>query len=294
MSDRPANACLTHRPPKPGRPWRLADQGYTTCSGCVAKLRSWLLPGSVDDDNRPTSIPDLYASLDTEPVVTDSGRRGPGFASRSPASEHVIAMTDRRSKSHEVGRDGIEYVWDPKADHGRRLPPGVYGPEEPPGAYIDKRDVWFGSDGKPYRESETPVRSVPFTLAALAGLVTEERELTEAPPSDVTGLALFLERHLDWLTRQDWVADVHDDLQTLHRQLKAATGDGGDPPVGSCIEPVEGGECGAAIYMPAGTRPRAPDEPIRDLPSLQCQACGATYDGRRLILLRLANERKTA
>jgi hypothetical protein len=241
VSDRPANGCLTHRPPKADRPWRLSDPGYRTCRECCDQLHRWLTPGSRDDAGRPDSIPELYLLLNPLPVVSDSGRRGPGFGSRSPATDHIIAMRDRRSVKVEAG--------DP--------------------------------------------HSVPAVLASWARMIAEDRDVTP-PAATVPDLCAFLDRHLDWVTRQDWVDELADELRELHAQLRGAVGDGRQAPLGHCIEPLDGRDCGAPIYMPAGTKPRAPDEPIKDLPSLQCGACGAVYDGRRLILLRLANERKTA
>lgn len=237
----PADRCLTHRAPRPGQFWRLADKGFRTCSACYDRLHKWLSPIAIDDDGRPDSIPGLYAILDARPGITEQGRRGPGFATRSPASDWVIAMRDHRST---------------------RL-----------------------VSGDPH--------SVPGVLAAWCGLVAEVRDVIP-PARSVQSLARFLDAHLDWVSRQDWVDELHGELRELHTQLRMATGGGGQPPVGRCIEPVEGGECGAPIYMPRGEKPRAPDEPITDLPELRCPACDSRYTGRRLILLRINSERRSA
>lgn len=294
MSDRPDNACLTHRPPKPDQFWRLADPGYRTCATCADRIHKLLSPLTVGDDGRPDGIPGLYLLLDARPGVTESARRGPGFGSRSPGSDHILVMRDRRSKSYEIARDGVEYIWDPDADNGHPpLPPGVHGPERPPGAYVDKRDVWYGSDGKGYQEEETPARSVPHVLESWVQLVAEERGVKPGAGT-VPDLCSWLDRHLDWLSRQELIADLQEELRELHSQLRAATGGAHQPPVGRCIELLADGECGAPIYMPHGETPRAPDEPIKDLPELVCQACGSRYTGRRLILLRLNSEKRAS
>lgn len=268
MSERPENACQTHRPPKRDKPWRLADAGYKTCSACYDRIHGLLSSLTTDNDDRPDGIPGLYAALDPRPGITESGRRGPGFATRSPGSDHVIAMRDRRSKSYEVARDGVEYIWNPEADNGHPpLPPGAYGPERPPGAYVDKRDVWFGSDRKAYQEDTSPVRSVPHTLGSWVQLIAEERDVTRGT-GNVADLCAWLDRHLDWITRSDLVTDLADDLRALHRQLKTAAG----APrrfVGLCPNTIDEGEhtrqCGARLSAPL----------YGD--TIECAACGRPW-----------------
>jgi len=206
----------------------------------------------VDDDGRPNSIPGLYALLDPHPLRTDTGRRGPGFASRSPASDHIIAITDHRSQRYDPG-----------------------DPHSAPGL-LTSWVQWVWSE-----RYEPTALDQPDYLTRLATL-----------PRTVATAAPWLDQQLDWLTRQDTVADLHLELGELHSQLRAATGEPTSPPLGHCIELLDTGECEAPIRMPAGTQPRAPDEPIKDLPAVQCPRCGTTYDGARLLRLRLANERE--
>lgn len=249
MNQRPAGACLTHRPPSGDRPWRRVDDHYRTCSSCYDQLHRWLSPASVDDDGRPDSIPGLYAFLNPRPVVGDAGRRRPGFGSRSPALDHVICIRDRRSVQVE--------------------------------------------DGDPY--------SAPGLLTSWVQWVWEERyEVTALDqldyfqhrarlPTTVETMCLWLDQQLDWITRQETVIEFYDELRALHAQLRSATGDGGQPPVGWCIELVGDAECGAPIHMPRQS-PRAPDEPIRDLPELKCGRCGSRYSGTRILRLQIAGE----
>lgn len=291
----PTSRCLIHRAPKPGQAWRLADPGYRTCQQCHQRIHDWLSPLTRDDAGQPDGIPGLYLLLNATPGRGEGVRGRPGFGSRSPASDHVIAMRDRRSKAYEVAQDTVEYLWDENAaEHFYpRLPEGVQGPERRPGTYAGKRDVWRGGDGKWYAEDTSPVRSVPHTLASWAELVAEERDVKPGT-GGVADLCAWLDRHLDWISRQEWVTDFADDLRQLHAQLKTATGDGKPSPVGHCIELLDTGECGAPIFMPRGEKPRAPDEPIRDLPELRCGSCGSTYTGRRLILLKLNGEKRAS
>lgn len=250
--ERPAWACAIHLPPKPGQRWRRADDGYRTCGGCYDLLHRWLSPLGVDDDNRPDNLIYLYLSLDPRPGNNGPGRRSPGFASRSPASDHVISMRDVRTvqvderdpcSAAAILRQWVLWVWDERYDDNA----------------LDQPD---------YQQ--------------------RRREL----PTNVDGAAVWLDRQLDYLTRHDAITEFHTELKELRRKLRAAAGDGGQRPVGHCFEILTDGECGAAIYMPKGEKPRAPDEPIKDLPELVCPACESKYTGRRLILLRIAEEKK--
>lgn len=71
------------------RPKR-ATPGFRTCDRCLERIQEAL-----------DEIPALYATLTEDeallPVVAPGGRRGPGFGSRSPANDHVIALTDPRT-----------------------------------------------------------------------------------------------------------------------------------------------------------------------------------------------------
>lgn len=223
MSDRPENACLTHKPPREGQSWRIADKGYRTCGSCYDRIHSWLSPLTMDVADRPDSIPGLYALLDPQPGHGDAGRRGPGFSSRSPASDHVISMRDHRST--------------------RLLP------EDP--------------------------HSIPGVLRAWCVMLADERDLA-LPSLNVGTMAGFLDAHLDWITRQDWVDDLHAELRELHSQLKTA---GGEPRhvVGACPNTIDEGEhtryCGARLYAPL----------YGD--AITCWACNRTWARREWLRL---------
>jgi hypothetical protein len=80
----------------PQKPRRAPD-GYRTCNACSDRIRDALV-----------EIPDQYARLTAVeallPGSGDEGRRGPGFGSRSPARDVVIAVTDWRTVWAEDSR----------------------------------------------------------------------------------------------------------------------------------------------------------------------------------------------
>ena len=75
---------------------RAAEPGWVVCARCVNRL-AWRLH----------DIPDLFAMLDefVVPGVVGAagGRRAPGFSSRSPARDDVIALRDRRTTATSEG-----------------------------------------------------------------------------------------------------------------------------------------------------------------------------------------------
>jgi hypothetical protein len=89
--ERPDWACVLCPTPTGTRPWKQADQSYSTCEGCVKKIRKQL-----------TDISDRYHRLDPTPGAQgDLDTRGaPGFGSKPTASVHIICMRDRRSSSN--------------------------------------------------------------------------------------------------------------------------------------------------------------------------------------------------
>ncbi|MGH3760275.1 hypothetical protein [Actinophytocola sp.] len=85
--------CVVECRPENPRP---AEPGWLVCARCVNRL-AWMLH----------DIPDLFDSLDEfiKPGVVGvaGGRRAPGFSSRSPARDDVIALRDRRTTAAEDG-----------------------------------------------------------------------------------------------------------------------------------------------------------------------------------------------
>jgi hypothetical protein len=253
--ERPANACLTCPPPKQAPHWRLADSGYRTCSSCYDNLREIL-----------KEIAKRFGRLNPRPGAAgdDSGRGTPGFGSRPAANPHIIVMTDWRSKSCEVAADGVQYVWDPLAD--ATLDPGQYGP--PAGAYVARREVWYGADGRGHVEQERPPRSIPGALSSVAALIAEERDVVAPTTRRVADLIRWIDQQLDWLTRQQLVADVEAELRELAAQLRPVTGDQRSR-IGTCPNTLDEGEhsreCGTRLYSP-----------LRG-DTIKCHACGREW-----------------
>lgn len=314
----PPGACLLHHPPAPGQHWVLADQGYRTCSGtpdrpgCLDRLREHLV-----------EIRDRYHRLTARPQAgsrPEWGRGAPGFTSRPPASLHVIAMRDPRSKPCEVATDGVVYEgWQADNEGGwkvRPLPFGHHGPEAI-GVVTSKREAWKAGDGRAHSEQERPGRTIGRTLASLADMIAEQRgiappkpprrpahsiaearqcrlvwhvgpmrlpagvhgppQLGPVPhpeprpwPDPVGDLTRWIDNQLDWVTRQEWVVDVADEIRELAAQLR-----GVEEPrrrVGRCPNTLDEGEttreCGTPLYAPlAGAR----------ADSIRCHACGRRW-----------------
>jgi hypothetical protein len=92
VADLARPCALNCRTPEP----RPAVPAWQLCSACVNRL-AWMLH----------DIPDLYALLDEvidpAPHALSSGRRAPGFWSRPPARDDVIALRDNRTTALEDG-----------------------------------------------------------------------------------------------------------------------------------------------------------------------------------------------
>lgn len=205
---RPDYACLMHPGPLRNDVWVPADKGYRTCSSCLDRLREQL-----------REIPTRYAALNTRPGSTgDHGRGAPGFGSRSPASDHIIAMRDHRSDRTAT--------------------------------------TWHGSDGRFHQETEQPVLSVFTELDHIAWHIVETRGLDNGPDHPtVDDTARFIDNHLDWLTRQHDIAVHAHVVRELVQQLRPVTGEPGRRHIGHCpnqiVKPDDTiADCGARLYAP--------------------------------------------
>lgn len=203
---RPDAACVLHAPPRQVGRWVLADAGYRTCSSCLDRLRDAL-----------REVASRWSALDPAPGAQgESGGRGaPGFGSRAPASDHVIAMRDRRSSR--------------------------------------RARAWVGADGRVHRESERPPLSVHAELALMCHHVAEARQVG-VPVGDVVFLVRWLDGHLDWCTRQDGVTELARLVHELVAQLKPVTGEPGRRQIGVCPNTIDEGDttrrCDARLYAP--------------------------------------------
>lgn len=248
--ERPSNACVTCSPPRQDHGWRIADPGYRTCANCLDKLRDLL-----------KDVVRRWLLLDTRPGATgEHGRGAPGFGSRSPGSDHIIAMRDPRSKSCEVIDEWFEPI---------QLPHNIFGHDR-------RTNPLLANIDKPHREQEQPPRSIPGTLTSWAGMVAEDREL-ESPRGDVPDIARWLDHQLDYITRQDWADEFNKDIRALIAQLKPVTGEPGRRHIGLCPVVVDEGEhtreCGARLYAPLKG-----DE-------IECRACGEVWPREKWLRL---------
>lgn len=235
---RPSSACVICPPPR-GHAWSLADPRHVTCTGCYDRMR-----------DRIAEIAERYLLLDARRGASPEfgGRGAPGFGSRSPGSEHVIAMRDPRSSP-------------------------------------DAR-MWVAGDGRVHAEPIRPAVSVHGVLSLLAWSVAEHRGV-EGPGDreDVHALLRFVDRHLDHVTRHAELAvEVDDGLRNLVGALRPVTGDArrrvgicpsvvADPggETGETEQVVDSGEaeqttrCGATLYAPLTGD------------AIYCPACGRVW-----------------
>ena len=205
--ERPDRACVLHPPPRRVGAWRLADEGYRTCSDCLDRIREQL-----------REVGARWAVLDPRPGAQgeQGGRGAPGFGSRSPGSDHVIAMRDDRSSP--VAR------------------------------------VWRGSDGKVHRESQRPPLAVRAVLGRMAWYVADARGMAGPNSWDVPTIVEWLDGQLDWITRQAGVVEFSRAVRELVAQLRPLTGEPGAKRIGTCPNVLDEGEhtreCRAPLYAP--------------------------------------------
>lgn len=203
----PESRCLLCPPPSEGRSWRRADGGYRTCSGCLDRVRE-----------RLAEVDARYAALSPRPGAqgNDGGPRPPGFGSRSPASDHVVAVRDWRSS--RTAR------------------------------------AWIGADGRVHHESQHPPLSVLAELFTLARHVADARELDGPMRLTVAEIVRWLDGQLDWVTRQAGVVSFDRVLRELVGQLRPLTGEPRPKFIGECPNTIDEGEhtreCGARLYAP--------------------------------------------
>jgi len=214
---RPSWACCLCPPPR-NHNWVRADDRHATCSPCYQRMREQL-----------DEVESRYLQLDPRPGGSgiDGSRGAPGFGSRPPGSVHIMAARDPRSS--QVAR------------------------------------VWVGRDGRVHAEDERPVPSVHGVLSTLAWAVAEHRAAhgssingEVAGPddrADVFGLARYLDKHIDHVTRYAELAlEVDAALRDLLGVLRPVTG-ARRRKAGNCPTPVvvdeESGRkepCGTKLY----------------------------------------------
>lgn len=235
---RPVGACVTHRPPsEPDGWWEPAHSGYVTCDACLERLRQVM-----------ADVGARYRRLNPTPQkgAAAGGRGAPGFGSRSPASDHIIAFRDPRSSQ-------------------------------------DAR-VWVDRAGRACREDERPPVSVRGELDILAWDVAERLGM-DGPNvrADVADLLRFVDNRLDLVTRdEDLTLTVAATMRALQGALRPVTGDPRPRYIGHCpnvvethpdvgfrpaydIDPGVAVLCGARLHAPL----------LGD--TVACRACGARW-----------------
>lgn len=206
-------------------------------------------------------IADRYEKLDPRPgaSVMDGMPGSKGFGPRSVGSEHIIAMMDPRSS--EVAK------------------------------------VWVAADRRVHQESERPPLSVYTMLLREVFDIAELRDISPPDPRErVRNLTDWLLRHVEWITRQESVADFAEVLRLLRQQLRPVTGERrrtsfarcpslqGDSNSGCPCEchgrfdgacNIEGG-CGHLHGQPCDGPLFAPASISSSV--IRCQSCGKTWE----------------
>lgn len=226
------------------------------------------------DEQKPASIPVYWGRLDPAPGCSGTqDRRAPGFHSTPPLNLHAVVMRDDRSR-----RTPAVDVWYPAR-------PGDGQPDL----------------SKPIHEATDEPMPIGRALANVTYGLWDHLSLEgpELPNGDITaggvpGLAEWLLDHVNDLTAHPAAGDLHRYLGDLQEQLRVATGDPRDPPVGLCIELVRGrGQQQAQAYCehPLYLRPPRPGVTITPgEPVLRCRRCGRPYTHLDLLRLQLAGE----
>lgn len=226
------------------------------------------------DLQAPASIPVYWDRLDPAPGCSgQQDRRAPGFHSTPPLNLQVVVMRDDRSR-----RGPVVDVWYPaRAGDGQ--------PDH------DKPMHEAGGQPMPIERALANVARGIWDHASLEGPELVNGDITDG---GVHGLAAWLLDHIDDITAHPAAAELHQYLAGLQEQLRVATGDPRDPPVGLCIELVRGrGQqqeqeyCEHPLYLPP-PKPGvtiAPGEPV-----LRCRRCRRPYTHLDLLRLQLAGE----
>jgi hypothetical protein len=147
---------------------------------------------------------------------------------------------------------------------------------------------WKARDGKVHAESANDTPSVLRELAQWAGALATHLGYAHLPKPDVDDVVGWLNRQSEQIAKWWESPSLAEAARLLRNRLRSATADPNDRPIGVCFDMVDGAdetrrECGSPVFPPnAGTGAPA--------------ACTGKprheYDARRLVLLRLEQERK--
>lgn len=161
------------------------DNGYRSCARCAERLRG--VVREIVDRYAVIALP--AAAL---PRVGSSDRRSPGFGSRSPASDHIIALRDVRTVATEAGDPhsplAILWAWARAVRSGRQLAE----PATPPTVATEAntllfhwdwvmREPWVDEMSWDFREVVSQLRAVtgaqkPRPIGRCPNVVTEDEQ----------------------------------------------------------------------------------------------------------------------
>ena len=135
-------------------------------------------------------------------------------------------------------------------------------------ALSDRRTIW---------QSEGDIVPVLAVLESWARMVREERDLQADGVATITGEAMLLHAHRDWIGAQPWVDELVRELRDVRSALHNAIGDHAPRSVGACpvVDP-DHGECGGRLYQDRYGRL-----------SVTCRKCGETWGETELRRLGL-------
>ncbi|WP_410648180.1 hypothetical protein [Amycolatopsis sp. cmx-4-54] len=219
-----------------GKPFR-AQHGYLTCDPCADTLRADL-----------RELARSYPSLSAAPSGggASTGRGTPGFGSRSPARDSVIALTDRRTHSAEDGDPhSVLEVLSSWADNVREEV-GLARPDE-----IDQRQGQLLVGWLDFTARQPWAGRLDTPLDQLRAEITSQLGLKARTVGDE---AAFLATWFAHMTRQYWVADFAAEVRELLSSVRTAIGAGERRiPVGTCPTPVgvDARPCGARLRVRA-------------------------------------------
>jgi hypothetical protein len=214
--------------------------------------------GTVYNPERPDaphvvpSIPVLYRQLSAQRGRHGLAAIGPsGFASSSPADDHVLVLRDPRSRAEVAGPDDVDLAPRPPLVVLCSL-----------AARVDRRAL----DGQHQAGPRQPasVHGVAMWLHSAVGWISAQDWCAEAW-TDLRALSGSLRAALG-----------DPPPQAVGTCRAIVDDDGHETPAGPW-------RCAAPLFMPE-LPPRASDEPIQ-LPELRCGSCGHRYSGTELVQL---------
>lgn len=122
-------------------------------------------------------------------------------------------------------------------------------PVAPPPLRLAALDLLDTRKGRRWQGTEptNDRRGTLGQLLAIANEIRETRGSTRRDTSTVLHEATTIRRQLDWLTKQDGILDIYEELRILHRELGDAIGEYPPKPVGTCYVLTEDDECGGPL-----------------------------------------------